>query len=99
MTCEQQDGFMTRTSTSDVQRRSGGAALFLCACKQWLVQYMYEDRETVGRFAAAGKDGFLLGLGLHQKSTLSPFLLAVLMDRLADELRQESQQLCLLRTL
>lgn len=32
-------------------------------------------------------DGFKVGVELHQGSTLSPFLVAVVMDRLADEVR------------
>lgn len=34
-------------------------------------------------------DMFKLEVGLDQGSTLSPFLFALVMDRLADELRQE----------
>lgn len=35
-------------------------------------------------------DGFKVGMGLHQGSTLSHFLFVVVRDRLADEVRQES---------
>lgn len=35
-------------------------------------------------------DEFKVGVGLHQGSALSPFLFAVVMDRLTDEIRQES---------
>ncbi|KAI5628101.1 hypothetical protein C0J50_8339 [Silurus asotus] len=43
-----------------------------------VVQDMYEDSVTAVK------------CGLHQRSALSPFLFAVVMDRLTDEVRQES---------
>lgn len=60
-------------------RRSEAVALFLCECKQWLLQYIYEDRETVVKFAAG------------VKFTLSHFLFTVGMDSLADEVRARSK--------
>ena len=36
-------------------------------------------------------DTFKVEVGLHQGSALSPFLFAMEMDRLTDEIRQESQ--------
>lgn len=59
-------------------RRSEAVALFLCECKQWLLQYIYEDRETVVKFAVG------------VKFTLS-HLFTVGMDRLADEVRARSE--------
>ena len=35
-------------------------------------------------------EGFKVEVGLHQGSALSPFLFAMVMDRLTDEVRQES---------
>lgn len=87
MTGDQQYGFQTRK-----QEKQERVALFLCGCKQWLGYYMHEDSNTVERFAVGGTDGFPIGVGLHQKSILSLFMFAVVMDRLADEVRQDSQQ-------
>lgn len=36
-------------------------------------------------------DGFKVEVGLHQGSALSPFLFAMVMDRMTDEVRQKSQ--------
>ena len=36
------------------------------------------------------KDGFKMEAGLHQGSTVSPFLFVMVMDRLTDVVRQES---------
>ena len=35
-------------------------------------------------------DGFRVGVSLHQGSALSPFMFALVMDRLTDEVRQEA---------
>ena len=55
-----------------------------------LVQDMYEESETVVRCAIRTTESFKVKVGLHQGSTLSPFLFAVIMDRLTDEVRRES---------
>ena len=47
-----------------------------------LVQDMYEGSETVVRCAIGTTVSFKIKVGLHQGSTLSPFLFAVIMDRL-----------------
>ena len=49
-----------------------------------LVQDMYEGSETVGT-----TESFKVKVGLHQGSALCPFLFAVIMDRLKDEVRRE----------
>ena len=54
-----------------------------------LVQDMYEGSETVVRCAVGTTESFKIKVGLHQGSTLSPFLFAVIMDRLTDEVRRE----------
>ena len=54
-----------------------------------LVQNMYEGSETVVRCAVGTTESFKVKVGLHQGSTLSPFLFAVIMDRLTDEVRRE----------
>ena len=54
-----------------------------------LVQDMYEGSKTVVRCAAGTTESFKVKVGLHQGSALSPFLFAVIMDRLTDEVRRE----------
>ena len=54
-----------------------------------LVQDMYEGSETVVRCAVGTTESFKVKVGLHQGSALSPFLFAVIMDRLTDEVRRE----------
>ena len=51
---------------------------------------MYEDSVTAVRCAAGVTEGFKVGVGLHQGSALSPFLFAIVMDRLTDEVRREA---------
>ena len=50
---------------------------------------MYEGSETVVRCAIETTESFKVKVGLHQESALSPFLFAVIMDRLTDEVRRE----------
>ena len=54
-----------------------------------LVQDMYEESETVVRCAIETTETFKAKVGLHQESSLSPFLFAVIMDRLRDEVWRE----------
>ena len=54
-----------------------------------LVQDMYEESETVVRCAVGTTESFKVKAGLHQGSALIPFLFAVIMDRLMDEVRKE----------
>ena len=54
-----------------------------------LVQDMYEGSETVVRCAVGTTESFKVKVGLHQGSALSPFLFAMIMDRLTDEVRRE----------
>lgn len=42
------------------------------------------------RCAVVVTDGFKMELGLHQGSALSPFLFAVMIDRMTGEIMQES---------
>ena len=63
-----------------------------------LVQDMYRNSVTAVRSAAGVTKGFTVKVGLHQGSALSPFLFAIVMDRLTDEVRQEAPW-CLLMTL
>ena len=66
-------------------RKSGVAEKYVRA-----VQDMYEDCQTVVRCAVGVTEEFKVEVGLHQGSALSPFLFAMVMDRLTDEVRQES---------
>ena len=54
-----------------------------------LIQDMYEGSETVVRCAVGTTESFKVKVGLHQGSALSPFLFAVIMDRLTDEVKRE----------
>ena len=53
------------------------------------VQDMYEGSKTMVRCAVETTESFKVKVGLHQGSALSPFLFAVIMDRLTDEVRRE----------
>ena len=55
-----------------------------------LVQDMYGNSVTAVRSAAGVTKSFTVKVGLHQGSALSPFLFAIVMDRLTDEVRQEA---------
>ena len=58
-------------------RKSGMAEKY-----ERLVQDMYQGIQTVVRCAVETTESFNVKIGLHQGSTLSPFLFAVIMDRL-----------------
>ncbi|KAK3521822.1 hypothetical protein QTP70_018557, partial [Hemibagrus guttatus] len=55
-----------------------------------VVQDMYERSRTVVRCAVGHTEEFKVEVGLHQGSALSPFLFAMVMDQLSEEVRQES---------
>ncbi|KAK3532187.1 hypothetical protein QTP86_009294 [Hemibagrus guttatus] len=55
-----------------------------------VVQDMYERSGTVVRCAVGQTEEFNVEVGLHQGSALSPFLFAIVMDQLSEEVRQES---------
>ena len=50
---------------------------------------MYKGSETVVRCAVGTTESFKVKVGLHQGSALSPFLFAMIIDRLMDEVRRE----------
>ena len=54
-----------------------------------LVQDIYEGNKTVVRCAIGTTESCKVKVGLHQQLALSPFLLAVIMDRLTDKVRRE----------
>ncbi|KAK3520421.1 hypothetical protein QTP70_024172 [Hemibagrus guttatus] len=55
-----------------------------------VVQDMYERSRTVVRCAVGQTEEFKVEVGLHQGSALSPFLFAIVMEQLSEEVRQES---------
>ncbi|KAK3510925.1 hypothetical protein QTP70_027101 [Hemibagrus guttatus] len=55
-----------------------------------VVQDMYERSRTVVRCAVGQTEEIKVEVGLHQGSALSPFLFAIVMDQLSEEVRQES---------
>ena len=65
-------------------RKSGIAEKYVGA-----VQDMYESWETVVRCAVGVTEESKVEVGLHQGSALTPFMFAMVMDRLTDEVRQE----------
>ena len=54
-----------------------------------LVQDMYEGSETVARCEVGPTKNFKVEVGLHRGPALSPFLFAVIMERVTDEVRRE----------
>lgn len=66
-------------------RKSGVSEKYVTVVKD-----MYDDSETAVRCAVGTTESFKVEVGLHQGSTMSPFLFAMVMDRLTDEIRQES---------
>ncbi|KAK3512516.1 hypothetical protein QTP70_015650 [Hemibagrus guttatus] len=55
-----------------------------------VVQDMYERSRTVVKCAVGQTEEFNVEVGLHQGSALSPFLFAMVIDQLSEEVRQES---------
>ncbi|KAK3550029.1 hypothetical protein QTP86_018652 [Hemibagrus guttatus] len=55
-----------------------------------VVQDMYERSRTVVRCAVGQTEEFKVEVGLHQGSALSPFMFAIVIDQLSEEVRQES---------
>ena len=55
-----------------------------------VVQDVYENSVTTVRCALGMTEGLKVEVGPHQGSALSPFLFTMVMDRLTNEVRQES---------
>ena len=55
-----------------------------------LVQDMYEGSETMVRCEVGTTESFKVKVGLQQGSALSPFLFAVIMDKLTDGVRRNT---------
>ena len=57
-----------------------------------LVQDMYEGSKTRVRCAAGDTEDFRVTVGLHQGSTLSPFLFAIIIDCITADIQREAPQ-------
>ena len=57
------------------------------------IQHMHRNNKTYVRSAAVTTDGFDVKVRLPQESVLSPFFLAVVLDRLTDDVRREASQI------
>ena len=55
-----------------------------------VIQDMYDGCVTAVRSAVGTTEEFSVKVGLHQGSALSPFLFAIVMDRLTDDIRETS---------
>ena len=55
-----------------------------------LVKDMYHQCETAVRCAAGTSEPFAVEVGLHQESAFSPFLFAIMMDSLTENIRKEA---------
>ncbi|KAK3513643.1 hypothetical protein QTP70_028820 [Hemibagrus guttatus] len=64
--------------------------LWYCMRKSGVAENVYERSRTVVRYAVGQTEEFKVEVGLHQGSALSPFLFAIVMDQLSEEVRQES---------
>ena len=59
-------------------------------CYIRIIKYMYDGVTTTVRSAAGLTEEFKVGVGLHQGSALSPFLFAIIMDKMAEEIRKDT---------
>ncbi|KAK3521007.1 hypothetical protein QTP86_015761, partial [Hemibagrus guttatus] len=65
--------------------------LWYCMRKSGVAEkYVFRLCRTVVRCAVGQTEKFNVEVGLHQGSALSPFLFAIVMDQLSEEVRQES---------
>ena len=55
-----------------------------------VIKDMYYGATTTVRSAAGLTEEFKVGVGLHQGSALSPFLFAIIIDRLTEDIRKEA---------
>ena len=51
---------------------------------------MYDGATTTLRSAAGLTEELKVGVGLHQGSALSPFLFAIIMDKLTEDIRKHA---------
>ncbi|KAK3565305.1 hypothetical protein QTP86_005483 [Hemibagrus guttatus] len=87
----------TREGQKDLYRVPRERELWCCMRKSGvaekyvrLVQDMYERSRTVLRCAVGQTEEFKVEVGLHHGLEMSPFMFAMVVDQLSEELRQES---------
>ena len=59
-------------------------------CYEKVIKDMYDGATTTLRCAVGLTEEFEIGVGLHQGSALSPFLFAIIMDKLTEDIRKEA---------
>ena len=59
-------------------------------CYIKIIQDMYDRATTTVRSATGLTEEFKVGVGLHQGSALSPFLFAIIIDRLTEDIRKDA---------
>ena len=59
-------------------------------CYVTIIKDMYDGATTTVRSAAGLTEEFKVGVGLHQGSALSPFLFAIIMDKLTEDIRKDA---------
>ena len=58
-------------------------------CYTRIIKDMYDRATTTVRSAAGLTEEFKVGIGLHQGSALSPYLFAIIMDMLTEDIRKD----------
>ena len=66
-------------------------------CYIKIIKDMYDGASTTVRSAAGLAEEFKLGVGLHQGLALSPFLFAIIIDRLTEDIRKGTHGMCRLQ--
>ena len=59
-------------------------------CYIRIIKDMYDRETTTVRSASELTEEFKVGVGLHQGSALSPFLFAIIMDKLTEDIRKDA---------
>ena len=59
-------------------------------CYIKIIKDMYDGPTTTVRSATGLTEEFKVGVGLHQNSALSPFLFAIIIDRLTEDIRKDA---------
>ena len=59
-------------------------------CYVKIIKYMYDGAKTTVRSTAGLTEEFKVGVGLHQGSALSPFLFAIILDKLTEDIRKDA---------
>ena len=59
-------------------------------CYIKIIKDMYDGATTTMRSAAGLNKKFKVGVGLHQSSALNPFLFAIIIDKLTEDIRKDA---------